>query len=68
MNWHYDNPIENKQYLCCVKGYSTPVVADWYDNEWGIWITGRGQEWFAFDEHTVICYVGFDEIPMPESW
>ena len=66
MNWHYGNPIVNKQYLCCVQGYSSPLVLDWSDGEWGDW-NGR-EEWYPLDNLTVVCYIGFDEIPMPEGW
>jgi len=37
MNWHYGQPITDGQYLCCVKGYSSPFILDWHDREWGHW-------------------------------
>jgi hypothetical protein len=70
MNWHYDNPIVNKQYICCVKGDSRrkPITLDWYNGEWGTWSDGIGQGWLPLDTKQVVCYIGFDEIPMPEGW
>jgi hypothetical protein len=68
MNWHYNNPIINKQYLCCVKGYSSPLVLDWCDGEWGDWNDDGSENWIPFDSDLVVCYISFDEIPMPENW
>jgi hypothetical protein len=68
MNWRYDNPIGEGQYLCCVIGYRYPVVTDWHDGAWGKWYTGREKKWVPLDEEQVLCYIGFDEIPMPEGW
>ena len=68
MNWHYGNPIVNKEYLCCVKGYSFPIPAHWYDGDWGYWNDDGDGSWRPFDKHLVVCYISFDEIPMPEGW
>jgi hypothetical protein len=67
MNWHYGQPITDGQYLCCVKGYSSPFILDWHDREWGRW----NGKWYPLDNiitGSVVCYIGFDEIPMPEGW
>jgi len=66
MNWHYGDPIVNKEYLCCVKGYSNPISLDWCDGEWGHW--NYSKEFYALDNISVVCYIGFDEIPTPEGW
>ena len=69
MNWRYDNPIVNKQYICCVKGDSAPITLDWYNGEWGDWRQDKNDEWWTPLNHLlVVCYIGFDEIPMPEGW
>jgi hypothetical protein len=68
MNWHYGQPIVNKQYLCCVKGYDSPLVLDWCDGDWGDWNDDGSGDWIPFDNDLVVCYIGFDEIPMPENW
>ena len=39
MNWHYDNPIVNGEYLCCVKDYSFPFPLFW-NVENGGWVIG----------------------------
>ncbi len=67
MNWRYGNPIVNGEYLCCIKGYPSPISFDWYDGKWGSW------DWIddklnPIDQSLVVCYIGFDEIPMPEGW
>ena len=74
MNWHYDNPIRDRKYLCCVKGYSEPIDLLWNREQggWGDWWHGEYDdglaEWDQFDNDLVVCYIGFDEIPMPENW
>jgi hypothetical protein len=68
MNWHYGQPVVNKQYVCCVKGYSSPIVLDLCDGEWGDWNDDGSGDWIPFDNTLVVCYISFDEIPMPEGW
>jgi len=68
MNWHYGDPIINGKYLCCIIGNRYPVVIYWYNGEWGNWHMGSRKEWFPLDDEQVLCYIGFDEIPMPENW
>jgi hypothetical protein len=74
MNWHYDNPILNGQYLCCVKDYAFPFPLFWSveNGGWGEWWHGSlGDElesWNQFDNSLVVCYTSFQEIPMPEGW
>lgn len=68
MNWHYNNPVSNGDYLCCVVGYSAPIMITWYNGEWGHWDMSRGNGWHPIDEGMVICYAGLYEIPMPEGW
>lgn len=68
MNWHYDNPILNGQYLCCVKDYSFPIPIHWYDGDWGYWNDDGDGSWRPFDNDLVVCYTSFQEIPMPENW
>jgi hypothetical protein len=73
MNWHYGNPIANGSYLCCIKGYSSPISLIWEKEEggWGEWDGADWDEvesWNQFDNDLVVCYIGFDEIPMPEGW
>jgi hypothetical protein len=67
MNWHYGQPIEEKEYLCCVRGISKPTVLDWLGPKKG-WRKAVGINWLLFDNTRVVCYIGFDEIPMPEGW
>lgn len=68
MNWHYSNPIVDGRYICCVRGFACPIVADWYGGEWGIWDMSRGNGWHPIDKYEIVCYTSFDEIPMPENW
>jgi len=76
MNWHYGQPIVDDEYLCCVRGYAAPIILSWYEDEWGLWSGRNNEEWAPFiiqrslkdDYCPVICYIGFDEIPMPEGW
>ena len=74
MNWHYDNPIVNGEYLCCVKDYSFPFPLFWNTENggWGDWWHGEQDdglaEWNQFDNSLVVCYTSFQEIPMPEGW
>lgn len=68
MNWHYGNPVVNGEYLCCVKGYSSPIPLYFHDGDWGDWNKDGDGQWYTVDNLTVVCYIGFDEIPMPESW
>jgi len=74
MVWRSGQPIVNGSYLCCVKGYDSPTVLEWNKDEggWGAWEHGEYDdglsEWDQFDNDLVICYIGFDEIPMPEGW
>jgi hypothetical protein len=74
MNWHYDEPIVNQQYLCCVKGYGSPISLYWNKElgGWGEWWNGEyGDElehWNQFDNSLVVCYIDYNEIPMPENW
>ena len=68
MNWHYANPVVDGDYLCCVKNHSFPMPLTWYDGEWGNWDMSRGNGWHPIDNATVVCYLSFHEIPMPEGW
>lgn len=76
MNWHYGQPIVDDQYLCCVRGYNAPITLHWYDGEWGHWAGRNDEEWVPFiiqrtlkDNYCpVVCWISFDEIPMPEGW
>ena len=74
MEWHDGQPIVNGSYICCVKGYDSPTVLEWNKDEggWGDWWHGEYDdgmlEWDQFDNDLVVCYIGFDEIPMPEGW
>jgi hypothetical protein len=67
MNWHYGNPIVNGSYICCVKGFSRPMTMEWHEGRWG-YMTDGDFMFSGFDNEAVICYIGFDEIPMPEGW
>jgi len=75
MNWHYDNPIKDGEYLCCVKECSRPTTLAWHEEKggWGEWWqiednNGVRCKWYSFYNNDVVCYIGFDEIPMPENW
>lgn len=74
MNWHYGQPNVNGSYLCCIKDCSFPINLIWHRQEggWGFWWHGENDdgmiEWSQFDNTLVVCYIGFDEIPMPENW
>lgn len=76
MNWHYGQPIVNGSYLCCVKGYSSPIPLEFYDGDWGDWDHYDSGDWIPFiverslkDNYCPVeCWIGFDEIPMPENW
>lgn len=69
MNWHYDNPIVNGEYLCCIQDYSFPFPLYWEKEEggWGRWCD-NWNSWDQFDNSLVVCYTSFQEIPMPEGW
>ena len=67
MNWHYTNPIVNGEYICCFKGYPTPMTYWWIDGQWGVY-NENFDELDPIDNTMIICYIGFDEIPMPENW
>jgi hypothetical protein len=77
MNWHYSNPIKDGEYLCCVRGNFLPIVLDWSNGKWSDW-KQRSKEWKEnkihyllyddIDKFAVVCYIGYDEIPMPENW
>jgi hypothetical protein len=67
MNWRYGQPIANGHYLCCVRGSSFPISAYWKDGYWGYY-EDRFGDWVTFDTLCIVCYIGFDEIPMPEGW
>lgn len=74
MNWHYGDPIRDGKYLCGVRGYSSPIDLVWYKEKggWVRWVpcssNWSGIEWNPFDDSIVVCYIGFDEISMPEGW
>lgn len=38
MNWHYDNPIKDGEYLCCVKERSRLTTLAWNKEKggWGV--------------------------------
>lgn len=67
MNWHYGNPIVNGEYICCVKGFSRCMTMEWHEGRWG-YMTDGDFIFSGFDNDLVVCYIGFDEIPMPEGW
>ena len=67
MNWHYGNPIKNGEYICCFKGYSEPMTYHWIDGQWGVY-NEYSDELDPIDNNNIVCYIGFDEIPMPEGW
>ena len=67
MNWHYGNPIDNGEYLCCLKGFAGPMHYWWIDGQWGVYNINF-DELAPIDNTMVVCYIGFDEIPMPEGW
>lgn len=78
MNWHYGDPIVNGQYLCCIQGYSSPIPLYWNTEEggWGDWDYYDSGDWIPFEKDRslkdnyspIVCYIGFNEIPMPENW
>jgi hypothetical protein len=40
---------------------------EWHEGRWG-YMTDGDFMFSGFDNEAVICYIGFDEIPMPENW
>ena len=66
MNYHYGNPTVNNEYICFVKGFSTPMIMDWYEGRWG-YINDGDFAISGFDNEDVVCYIGINEIPMPEN-
>jgi len=35
MNWRYNNPIVNGDYICCVEGLEHPIAMYWHNGDWG---------------------------------
>jgi len=67
MNWHYGNPIKDGEYICCFQGYATPMTYWWVNGQWGTY-NNNYDELDPIDNNMIICYIGLDEIPMPEGW
>jgi len=72
MNWHYDNPIEDGEYICCLAGYSVPMILSWNKDRGGwrmpVQLTYQVVDRILLDSENVVCYTSLNEIPMPEGW
>jgi hypothetical protein len=67
MNWHYGNPIKDGEYICCIRGYATPMAYCWVNGQWGVYNSNYA-EFDPIDNNMIVCYIGLDEISMPEGW
>ena len=72
MNWRYDNPVVNGEYVCCLLGHPTPMILLW-DKDNGGWrmpikLTYKVVDRILLDDERVVCYTSLSEIPMPDNW
>jgi hypothetical protein len=64
MKWQTGRPFEDGNYLCAVRGFSTPYIF-YYNLEQDVWYNDRDE---TFDSDDISYYTSLEDIPMPENW
>jgi hypothetical protein len=72
MNWNYDDPIEDGEYICCLAGCSVPMTLLWHKDNGGwrmpIKLTYAVVDRILLDSENVVCHISMHDIPMPQGW